>query len=311
MSWQKIVSCLLILFFVGLLITPHSLDPTSPVESTTRGDAAHFPAFLLLTLLFYFIFFQDRSFAFRIISGTTIATILAISSELLQSFIPGRTAALNDMFANLLGIGAALTGFWIWNQSRSPLLSRKKLLHALVTIGIATALAWPYLQHVNARLAGQKQFPTLSDFHHPRFALLWKTQKGAKAKLSELTDHATPALEVTFPGKQNFEGINYRPGSQDWSDFNSLQILLINPGTPFTLGIRIDDDGDISQLNARFNAGPILKPGENQLSFPLETIRQAPENRELNLEAIRRIALFTLKDSGRRKFQIVRVWLEK
>lgn len=310
MPWKKITACLLILIFFGLLVIPHTLDPTAPAESATRGDAAHFPAFLLLTLLFCSLFSKNRTVGFRMIAGSLAALTLAISSELMQSFIPGRTASLNDLFANLLGVIAAMTGFWIWNQSNPHLLSQKKLLHAIVTIAITATLSMPYIRQVEARLAGQRHFPTLSDFKDPRLALLWKTQLGTRSELILLPAQATPALEVTLPGKLPIEGIKYRPGPQDWSRFKNLHFTLINPGSPFTIGIRIDDDGDVSQLHSRFNADSFLKTGENYFSFPLRAIENGPKQRDLNLEAIRRISLFTLRESKSHKFQIVRIWLE-
>jgi len=313
MNRGKTAAGILIFALVALLITPHTLDSSSAAESTTRGDALHFPTFLLLTLLIFFIFPSSRPTTFRITASSLIAIGLAIGTELIQSITPGRTSSLHDIFANLLGITSAVSGLFLWKNFPPLSFSWKKCLHAALTLTVAISLTWPYLQHLNARLSCQKEFPVLSDFHKPQFSLLWKIQNGAKANLiipAKPSDPTTPSLEITLPGKNDFEGINYLPGAQDWSQYTTLNISLLNSGPPFLLGIRIDDDGDCSQLNARFNAQRLLKSGENHLTFSLEKVHQSPKHRELNLESIRRIALFTLRSDSPRKFSITRAWLE-
>ncbi len=310
MNRRKTAAGILIFALVALLIAPHALDSSSAAESATRGDALHFPTFILLTLLIFFIFPSSRSIAFRITISSSIAIGLAIGTESIQSITPGRTASTHDLFANLLGIASAVSGLFIWKNTPALSFNWKKWLHAALTLAIAIALTWPYLQHLNARLSCQKEFPVLSDFHNPQFSWLWKSQNGEKAGLIIPSDQTTPYLEITLPGIKDFEGINYLSGSQDWKQYTTLNITLRNPGPPFLLGIRIDDDGDCSHHNSRFNGQRLLRTGENHLTFSLEKIQQSPENRELNLESIRRIALFTLRSDSPRRFSIIRAWLE-
>ncbi len=287
---------------------PHALEPLPPAINEGRGNAAHFPAFFLLAILFFSLFSPQRPMGLRIISTAVIGIALALGTELIQSFTPGRTASLHDLMADFFGITSALAGLWLWLNSRMTESPWKKSLHLLISFAIATILAWPYFQQLNAHFSCQKQFPVLSDFRSPQFALLWKVQNGSTATLSQLI--APPTLTVTLPEKNTFTGINYLPGPQDWSPYRQLKLTLHNPGPPFQLGIRIDDDGDCSQLNSRFNDERLLKSGENHFSFELEDIRQSPQDRELDLTTIRRLLLFTQQNSQTQKFSIVRMWLE-
>ncbi len=307
MPWIKITATLFILIIIGLLLVPHDLTHLSTADSETRGDAAHFPAFLLLTLLLFSILSPNRPTTFRITASAVIAATLALGTEWLQSFTPGRMASAHDLMANGLGIAAAISGLWLWKTNTCSGFSWQKKLHLLATCVIASALTWPYVQHLSARLNAQKQFPVLSDFHTAGATYLWKTQNDAQASLSK---HQPASLEVTLPANSDFPGINYLPGPQNWQTYHSLHLTLINPGSTFQLGIRIDDDGDCRQHKSRFNAQRPIKPGENHLIFQLNTIRQAPENRELNLNAVQRLLLFSQKNPQAQKFSIVRMWLE-
>ncbi len=308
MAWKKNIIWLLILTLIGLLIRPHALEPLPPAISENRGNAAHFPAFFLLTLLFFSLFPPQHTIRFRITATAAITIALALGTELIQSFTPGRTASGHDLIANFLAIFSALAGLWIWQTSRSAAFSWKKGLHLLISLVIASSLAQPYFLQVKAQMTSQRQFPLLSDFHQTGFALLWKTQNGTSSTLSQSL--TPPRLDVTLPAKTSYPGINYLPGPQNWSPYQRLHLQVLNSSPAFLLGIRIDDDGDCSQQNSRFNGQHLLKSGENHLSFNLKSIQQSPKTRELNLAAIHRILLFTQENPQRQKFSIVKMWLE-
>lgn len=306
--WRKIAASLLLLLVIGLLIAPHSLEALPSGESDARGDAAHFPAFISITLLIFSLLSPNWSLLLRITLCAVISCSLAFATEFIQSYTPGRMASWHDLLANLLGVIAASSAIWVWKNTSLPLLCWKKIIHATLTIAIATLLALPYFKQVHARHYCQQQFPVLSDFHDPAFALLWKAQNGSSSKLS--LSSIPPRLVVTLPADKYFTGINYLPSSQNWSPYSSLHLTLHNPGTTFTLGIRIDDDSDCSQLNSRFNNQFPLKPGSNHISYDLKIIRQSPQNRELNLNAIRRLLLFTQQNHQNQKFSILHISLK-
>lgn len=309
MLWRKITASLLSLILISLLLVPHSLETLPSTESDHRGDAAHFPAFVLLSLLVFSLLPCKRGLTTRLSLCAAITITVAVGSEWLQSFTPGRMASLHDLTSNGLGILAALSGIWIWKNSVPRFFQWKKILHLSLTLLLAALLAWPYYQHLNARFYSQKQFPLLSHFHDLPFALLWKSQNGSSSTLSQSTD--PPRLVVSLPSTAHFAGINYLPGSQNWSSYSTLHLTLHNPGSPYPLGIRIDDDGDCSQLDSRFNDQRLLNSGRNHFTFDLTNIRLSPKNREINLHAIHRLLLFTQKNPQTQQFSIIKMWLEK
>jgi len=83
------------------------------VSSTTEqilSNFAHIPAFALLALLWLKTFNLNGN---RLLSNLLILSglvLFAISTEFLQSFVPGRTASFMDLGLNVIGI---LSGFLI------------------------------------------------------------------------------------------------------------------------------------------------------------------------------------------------------
>jgi VanZ family protein len=77
------------------------------VDSATEqilSNLAHIPAFAFLALLWLKTFNEngDKLFShFWVLSGLFL---FAISTELLQSFVPGRTASFMDLGLNAIGI---------------------------------------------------------------------------------------------------------------------------------------------------------------------------------------------------------------
>ena len=99
------------LFVIYMLFIPErSYGGVDSVTEQILSNLAHIPAFALLTLLWIKTFNVngDRLFSnLLILSGLVL---FAISTEFLQSFIPGRTASFMDFGFDLIGI---LSGFLI------------------------------------------------------------------------------------------------------------------------------------------------------------------------------------------------------
>jgi VanZ family protein len=84
-----------------------------PVESGTEqliSNLAHIPVYAVLTFLWLRSFVRSHKFSsYLIIVGILLVSIF---DEVLQSFIPGRTASINDVGLNLIGI---ILGIWALN----------------------------------------------------------------------------------------------------------------------------------------------------------------------------------------------------
>ena len=123
---------------------------------------------------------------------------------------------------------------------------------------------------------------------------------------------STPStLRVKTSGGPGYGGVSYYVGKQDWSGYETLAWEIWNPGKAFTLGIRIDDDGDVSTARSRYASSVEVKRGENAYAIPLEKVRTGAETRLVNLEAIRRILFYTDDNSPPQVFFVDGLRLEK
>jgi len=76
----------------------------------TLSNLAHIPAFALLALLWLKTLNWDGKGSFSYLFVLSGLILFAVSTELLQSFVPGRTASFMDFGLDLIGI---LSGFLI------------------------------------------------------------------------------------------------------------------------------------------------------------------------------------------------------
>jgi|GEM_PF-5597153 len=106
---------------IGALLVPMHQDETLK----TLFNAGHVPAFALLSMLWLEYAAQRGRTAFKralLIGG--IALVLALSTEALQAFVPGRYPDVGDVARNLLGLAVGLLAHWRWPQALRLLLGQ-------------------------------------------------------------------------------------------------------------------------------------------------------------------------------------------
>ncbi|MBW1799012.1 MAG: VanZ family protein [Deltaproteobacteria bacterium] len=109
--------------FLGILITGLIVYMSSIPDKSMWGfgsmgeqivtNLAHIPAYALLTFLWLnsFAGAEHKPLSIPIMSILACMTLFAISDEIHQSFVPGRSASLIDIVLDLLGILAGLAVF--------------------------------------------------------------------------------------------------------------------------------------------------------------------------------------------------------
>ena len=139
---------------------------------------------------------------------------------------------------------------------------------------------------------------------------------GATVRLSSL-----PEQWRAFPSERVFEvGLRYGayPGLEwadpipDWQSFVTLVLDAINPESlPLRLTLRIDDVKHDNRYVDRFNYSFILPAGTRHREYiPLFKLREAPEDRDMDLARIRRIVLFGSADTHGRWFYLRSIRLQ-
>ena len=107
-AFLALVSTLLVIYMSS--IPDRSYLGVGSATEQILSNLAHIPAFALLSLLWLktFNFTGARLFSYVwVLSGLVL---FAISTEIIQSFVPGRTASFMDFGLNIIGI---LSGFLI------------------------------------------------------------------------------------------------------------------------------------------------------------------------------------------------------
>ena len=103
---------------------------------------------------------------------------------------------------------------------------------------------------------------------------------GRKSLKMELYPSDYPGLEPTL--KNN-----------DWSGYNRLCFDIYNSGGKLKLSIRIDDQKVYPDYEDRYNRAFTLESGMNRMSIPLDSLATSGTNKNLNLENIQRLMIFT------------------
>jgi hypothetical protein len=139
-------------------------------------------------------------------------------------------------------------------------------------------------------------FPALCDF-----AGAWETNfittSHARLEYTSLpgaSGEAVSAGHITFePARfSTFKLVEPYP---DWAGYQGLRLVARSElDHPIDLVLRIHDRHHDGRYSDRFNRSLTFLPGTNEFVIPLAEIRSAPEGREMDLSAIRRLSLFAV-----------------
>ncbi len=272
------------------------------------NNFGHVPLFGLVAILLVWMFrilsHSSGRVGIRQYGSAMLAVlVLALLTESLQSLTVTRSPTLTDVFHDLLGATCGLvffftcdthlTGPWVqWRQFPRNFILR---VCVMVVFGITLlpVLEWSYSYWERAN-----RFPSLLEFVSD-----WELDF-VKAVDSELLLVVPPlgwksssdnlVGRVVFHPKK-YPGLRLEEPYPDWRGYTYLQFDIyseLSHSQP--IGIRIDDTYRTTSYDNRFNRRIMISPGLNHIQIPLEDIRQAPVDREMDLATIRRVLLFAV-----------------
>ena len=228
---------------------------------------------------------------------------LALLTEGLQTFSVTRQFEISDIVRDLVGamcgFGLLLTyekhlpGAWAkWSHSPYNTLIRVVVLIVILAALIPT-IEWVYVYWDRA-----SRFPSLLEFSSD-----WE-MKFVQPSNSELQVMRPPEGWEKPVGDKvghilfyttTYPGFRIEEPYPDWRDYSSLRFDIFSE-LPMSqsISIRIDDAHHNRTYEDRFNRRITIFPGPNHIQIPIDDIRFAPKDREMDLSAIRRILLFTV-----------------
>jgi hypothetical protein len=240
-----------------------------------------------------------------------IIALAALAVEIVQPVF-GRSGSWEDAAIGIVGIALFLVGSYCFGAGRPRW---KIVLWCVCLVGGVLIVTQPILREVNAMGYRASQFPVLGDFEGDEELSYWipagylEPRPELVSRSSEQVSNGSFSLRIDASvGK--WPGVFLNTGSQDWSDHKALTMDFHNPGTPFELGIRLDDDHANSEIWGYRSDGLFtLSNGWNHISIPTLDIARGGWRRGMNITDIRRMIIFIDSETKPRVFHLDNVRL--
>ncbi|MCC5860057.1 MAG: hypothetical protein JJT90_18035 [Ectothiorhodospiraceae bacterium] len=267
------------LFFIS--VTGALLQPVPP-ELYAFGHVGLFAVLALLAM--HTPALRGHPFPRR--AGLTLAGVLLLGGtlELLQPLF-GRSASLVDLGQNLAGAFAAV----------ALLAPRGAVRRSLAVTALAALTATLYAPTIDLwdRAQARQQFPVLGDFETRFEHRRWSN--GSPSTRVAYTGNRS--LEVPLRAERRYPGTMLRRSIGNWHGYSALQFqVYLSEGPPLYLTVSIRDQAHFhrgGRYTDRFNGRYRLEPGWNKVRIPVDSIRQAPRERELELDDLAEVVFFT------------------
>lgn len=303
--WRIAMLGYLAVFVYGFLLLHAAEDRNRIINEI--WDLGHVGAYFVLIFLVYRISdtFNALSLQWQLLVAMCAAITIGLVVEFIQLYT-GRSFSLNDVFLNVVGTVAGITLFTGWRKYQS----RKVvwLLRVLVIILFAVISREAVIYSLDAWQARQ-EFPSLLSLKYP-FEMT--RLSGPRVKLGVMHFEEQPVAEVLFlPAKFSTLTLDHFP--RDWSSYRTLRMELYNDSDDrFGLYVRVHDIKHFprSLYSDRFNATYLLQPGWNSILISLDSIRNAPRSRSMDMKNIHQLMLFCYKLSVQRRVLIRYIGLE-
>ena len=231
---------------------------------------------------------------------------LALLTEALQSLSGTRHPEVSDVGRDLVGATCALGWSLTYDQQVSGKWAQWKQFPRSVMIRLCVALllgvtllpvvGWTYAYWDRAmRFPDLLQFSSYwemkfviasdSDLHVVSPPAGWK--KSAEDRVGRVVFHAK-----TYPG------IRIDEPYPEWRGYSHLQLDIFSElPTSQSIAIRIDDIHHNNEHTDRFSKAVTISPGLSHVGIPLDDIKYALVDREMDMSAIQSIILFAVHPS--------------
>ena len=277
-----------------------------PVPIITRQgaalmDLAHAPLFGLVTLVAFFqlppVLRSVRSAIVIGIAMTTVSGLIELAQEL-----TGRSSSWSDLWANVLGVTAALClGF-----ARQSASTRRRSLLAASAVAALVVASLPGSVTLWDAWRQRRDLPMIASFEDRLELSRWRFML-ARGELSRA--HVTAgqfSLRIDLlPGE--YPGVFMLWPPNDWrgalrgpgvaSPGNSAAALVfdvwLSEGRPLDVVVKIVDlDHNYGHPSDRYEQPTRVPAGTHRLSIPLDVIAHAPISRPMDLSQIRLLQFY-------------------
>lgn len=254
-------------------------------------NLGHVLFFALFTLWLYNIpFFQRLNVYLKIILSALLCIFIGTWVEIIQYFLPDRNFSLIDIALNFSGLTIVQLYF---ARSTTPSKRTRRTINSFI-LAIVLVLVIPLVIACIDEYYARKDFPTLANFKRPFEINRWKNSDSMKI-VKEIAGRSKHAAQIQF-NTDRYSGVTLFHFPRDWRGWNKLVFIIYNPGNPVVLHYRVHDKLHEHNRNYqnRFNGITELKPGWNSIEIPLESIKNGPKLRLLDLSNVVGMGLFLM-----------------
>jgi hypothetical protein len=244
-----------------------------------------------------------------------VTVAIGAASEILQIWAP-RDANLADFARNVAG-AACFLGFYSTHDPRliaqwKNKVTRKVVMAASITTLLAAFV--PLFSWTAAYTHRVYAFPEIVSFGSYWSRLFLEAQDADLTIADPPQDwtavHSDRVGRLTLK-LARYPGLWVQEPYPDWSSYSVLRIDIYSEmRSPVQLVLRIHDWQHNNAYADRFNYPLTVLPGANAFKIPMETIRNAPARRELDMHHIAALALFALNPKEAYTIDIDGLWLE-
>ena len=217
-----------------LLPVPKALE--TPVTSRLM-DLGHVPLFAAITLVAHKMLPDRLRIGSRLLAGWAVSVCVAMSAEILQSFIPSREASLEDLTLGVAGASLACAGLLCRGKAT---VWRVCYALTLAVVGVAMALSVLKAWRIAAGFA--RQMPVLATFEQPWDVERWHAKPGTRMQRRTIPGAQGWWLEVQASAAE-YPGVSVEDFEPNWNGYAALALDVLLPmPEPLDLTVRIDDD---------------------------------------------------------------------
>jgi hypothetical protein len=248
------------------------------------------------------------------------ATAIGVATELIQHWMPARSASWMDALHDAAGAAFGLALVWLVESRRAArrgAASNQSQRSSAVAIALLafTVLAWQPLQCARAYAARKAALPALLPMGPVAEA------RFVQARQASVSHRRLPE-QFRQTGDRDSIRLGYpsgaRPGLRlvepypDWRNRDVLAIDITNPGAePARFILRVFDAGHDWSHEDRFNQRiEIPAATRTTIRISLEAIATSPSRRRMNLGSVRDLMLFAPRPLSGGSFYVTRIWLE-
>jgi len=267
---------------------------------------------VLFALLIYFIciywkYCKKFSIFSQLLIVFLITGVLSIVIEIFQYFIRNNQIDLTDIRRNFAG---AVLAFLLSKEFRIKPINIILKIIVIFWIIIETI---PTVQAFSDEMVSTADFPVLSDFETETELTRWAGD-AQFFRSGQKTKHGSHSLNVIF-GTAKYSGVELCYFPSDWRHYSSLNFSIYNPEKDtLIITCRIFDQHHLdhgNKYNDRFNRRLQIQPGWNDIVISLTEIKEAPEERFMDLSKIRSVKLFSKQLLKTRSIYLDYVYLDK